>query len=236
MKKLAFFDVDNTIYEGYTGNDFIEFVDSNSVFGKNPQTEMDKILKDYRDRKTDYHITSQLVMDLVASIVSERSVEEVDAVITEMFKSKDKVFAEWFESILPLLSSKGFQFILISGGADFLIKILVEKLESEHDCSIDFFATEIERIDEVYTGNCPQILNDELKSDIVEKVISSLLPNQVETIGFGDSPGDAAMLGKLDKGFIYATKDHEEIIEIAENNNWVVFSKEEELLPIIRDL
>lgn len=214
--KYAFFDVDNTIYNGYSGSELIDY-----LLETEPNADilqrMNQGIESYHQRKIAYHDVSQLILDLVSETVKGKHQSEMKPLVQAMLSKKPQVYFEWVEECMAYLKDNQYQIVLVSAGPDLAIAEVAEQLQADA-----WYATGIEHDAGIYTGNPTQLLNEIEKS----KVIDTLLANEAvsHSIAFGDSLGDIPMLERVDSAFVVANDHHHEMIEHAKKTDWLVFS------------
>jgi HAD superfamily phosphoserine phosphatase-like hydrolase len=223
-RKIAFFDVDKTIYKGYSANDFINYIDSNSIFDKKPLNKLQELENKYKEGRLNYHDTSQQVMNLLANIVEGRTPEQVDETVKAMLENVGMFYNEFFPDVHKVLKKNDFEIILISGGADFIIRNIAEQL------GVKYFATVYEHKNGVYVAQQPTSLNGELKANVVRDI----LDDNTYSISFGDSEGDYPMFELTDNAFLY-TNSGEKKKEAIERG-WIILNDENALEEVVKEL
>jgi HAD superfamily hydrolase (TIGR01490 family) len=229
MKKYAFFDVDKTIYKGYTESSFFEYVDENNLFNIKPKIKLDGIKEKYYSRKITYDETVQLIVQLMSDLVKGQSINEVDEVIDMLINNEKEQFEEWFFPTHKILKEKGFQIVLVSGSNEMIIGKLAEIIGKD----TLYFATKYHTKDGYYTGNHEIHMNGIEKKKHIQNLIDQ--HDSTYTIGFGDSPGDIPMLEIVDKAFVFSQEEHHEMEEVAKDKGWVFFKEYEEIESILKN-
>jgi HAD superfamily phosphoserine phosphatase-like hydrolase len=230
MNKLAFFDVDGTIYKGrssYTANDFMEYVEKNEIWGKKPLTELREMRRKYETGELDYHKASHGIIRLLGRTVEGQKEQEVGEVVNCMLREiGEDVFSEWVLPTCKVLQKEGYQIVLISGGVDFLVEKIAKLIGKE----VKYYATEFQKEAGVYVSEFPKILSSEMKGEIVSGYLSANENKaEIRSIAVGDSKGDIPMLELVDQAYIYSQSEHEGIFETAKERGWTVFTKHIEL-------
>lgn len=215
MTQYAFFDVDKTIYPGYTANDFIEIAVETGLCKKEMKNRMESIVEALQTGRLNYHNASQEIMNLLGEIVEKKTENEVNKTIDKLFEQKDLI--EWFPPLYKKLKDEGYETYFVSGGASFLIRRLAERIDKE----ITVLSTEyILDSEGKYIRQISSILNGEAKA----VKLRGILGESTYSIGFGDSIGDIPMLKEVDQGYLY--NPNEKLLEVAENEGFIVFNDE----------
>jgi HAD superfamily hydrolase (TIGR01490 family) len=219
MIKYAFFDVDKTIYKGFSANDFIEYSVKNNFCVPEMERRMNATVRALINKELNYHDASQKIMDILGEIVEGKSEEEVNEVVDSIL-SENKLNS-WFEPLYTKLKEKGYQIYLVSGGASFVMKRLAQRIDEE----IVALSTEYVVENGIYTKQITNILNGELKAVKVRNILGPKEGREgVFSIGFGDSSGDIDMLREVDQGYLYNPSPS--LKEIAKEENFVIFDNE----------
>lgn len=223
----AFFDVDNTIYNGYTGTDLINYLADNGFTDNKAKLVHDAGVTSYEKREIDYAEISQIALNAASLAVRKFPLEEADFMVERMLSEKEEVFQSWVEPTLDYLRKKDYGIFLISAGPDLVIKQIAEMINAD-----GWFATPIKHENGKYVGHPPVLLNDQEKVKTIRTLIDVEGMSHF-SIAFGDSPGDAPMLESVDKAFVVESEHHKEIITIAKEKNWVVFNNPKQIITAL---
>jgi len=234
MKKYAFFDVDNTIYNGYTASDIFFFATEKGKMNVNFKNQYLKITDLYRNGSINYCYAAERVLELYSRSIKGMSKIEVQSLFIELFNQKKELIFNWVNPVINLLKSHDFRVILISGGPDIAVEYLNEKIGAHK-----WYATNIEYISDRYTGRKPQILDNHNKVKIIKKFIGN--KTKSFSLGFGDSSGDIPMLEVVDKAFVVYNDHHPDMMKYSKKKKWFVFKTPDEVIKevekaVIRNL
>lgn len=224
----AFFDVDNTIYDGYTAADLIDYMNDKKLVDPNIKETYVKGTLDYKVRLINYNQISQLALDLVSLCVKGKDEATVQSYVDEILNSKATFLKDWVINVIKFLKEKDFKIVLISAGPDFFIKRIGELIGAD-----EYYATMIQKVDSIYTGDSPILLNEDLKTNVIDQILQ--LQSSI-SIAFGDSTGDIPMLQKVHYPFVVSNNDHGEIIDYGNQNNWTVFNKAEDVIEKLKNI
>ena len=230
MQKIAFFDVDKTIFRGYSENILFEYIEKNNILRNHPYTKIMGINKKYANRELTYNDAVDNVIETIANSVKGETVEKMADVAGQVLKENEDLFEKWFFPVYDKLKKKDFKCVLISGATEIIIKNIAEYIDKD----IEYYCTKLVIEDAKYTGAISVRMNGISKREIIEN--TEAYSKDVLTLGFGDSPGDIPMLEVVDHAFLFEQEDHPEMIEVAKDKGWTVFRDENTLLPIIEDL
>jgi len=212
MNKYAFFDVDYTIYNGYSTNDFNLFLVDIGVCPVSIKEKNEELVELYNSGKIDYTEASNRVVALQAEAIKGLTSEKVIELGDE-FVSKDAKLFPFVKDLFKLLEEKDFQIYLISAAASPCVEAIARLLETDK-----YFASELEIKANKYTGEVSQMLNNQEKKHAIHRVMGHLSKNSLK-LGFGDSTGDIEMLSSVDHAFVI-NPHQDQIKQIAKENNW----------------
>lgn len=205
MKKYAFFDFDNTLYDGFTYNDFIDHCSTEILKTDKFQVKTNNLLKN----TDDYNQKVLGMVNIIGELIKGWTKEEFKNVC-KLCCTKVKIY-DWVNPVLTYLKSQNFTNIIVSASFDEMV------LDSVDAIPIDkFYCSSYKLENSIYTGDTNLILNDTKKADVVKKTI---LNDETFSIAFGDSIGDIPMLESVNKPFLIQFNDNA-IKETATKNNW----------------
>ena len=212
MNRYAFFDVDNTIYDGYSTSGFYLFLVDKGICSSKIKEEDEELGKLYFDGKIDYTVASQRVVELQAEAIKGFTVEKVAELGDEFVKKGAKLFP-FVKDLFTLLEENNFQTYLISAAASPSIEAIARFLGIDK-----YFASILEIKANKYTGGVSQMTNNEEKKHAIHRVMGKLNDISLK-LGFGDSTGDVEMLSAVDYAFVI-NPHQEEITKIAKDKKW----------------
>lgn len=224
--KFAFFDVDNTIYNGYTANDLFPYLPKNERILKILKEYKQAVL-DYQNRLIDYNTVCELILAQFSASLKDHSHQDIIKLVHKMLDEKKTILNEWVKPVIKFLKDKDFKIILVSGGPDTIVSEVAKIVKAD-----EYYATEIKMIDFKYTGGPTELLNEVKKSELVENILNTGEENI--SIGFGDSTGDIPMLELVDKAFVVRNDHHKEMIDYSEKKNWVLFENSDEVIQLLQ--
>jgi HAD superfamily hydrolase (TIGR01490 family) len=195
MANYAFFDIDNTIYDGYTTSGFYLFLARRGIKTQSTLNQDRVIGQLYRSGQIDYSEATRRVIHLQAQIIKGLSVEQVNQLQDQFIQNNPRIFP-WVKPLFRLLESRNFTAYLLSAAASPIAQAVARYLHTDK-----YFTSELEIKHGKYTGNVLNILNDEAKSQTIHRILGHLSQSSYK-IGFGDSTGDLAMLELMDDAFV----------------------------------
>ncbi|PIR80122.1 MAG: HAD-IB family hydrolase [Candidatus Levybacteria bacterium CG10_big_fil_rev_8_21_14_0_10_35_13] len=228
MKKYAFFDVDNTIYNGYLTSSFTNYMAENKLISRSHQKENLKLQIDYEKGNISYNDSIIKIISLQAQSLKNKNVSEVKKVVKDFLSQNQKIFP-YVKNLFSYLSRKGFVIYLISGATKPLIESMGSFLKV-----YNIFASELEIKETVYTGKVLNFQNAENKRKTILNLIKE--KSTADTIlSFGDSVGDIEMLRLADHAFVI-NPHQKEMIDLAKKENWFLVNEKNIFSEVIKAL
>jgi len=216
MTRYAFFDVDNTIFNGYTASDLFQYLVRKKKAPPHIEKKYKESVRKYKDGSMNYATLAQKSLNLCAQSVAGKTKEEVRGDIHELLRDKEFLFFDWVNPVLHHMRSNEFSIILVSAGPDILINELASRLEVG-----TVFSTELFIRDGIYTDTAPKLLNDIRK---VTAIRSTIDPSDTSfSVGFGDSAGDIPMLEVMDHAFVFENDHHPDMMVLTKEKGWTLF-------------
>jgi len=210
---FVFFDIDNTIYDGYVTSDFYLFLADIGVFSLHVYEEERNIVKAFQARKIDYAEATRRAIRLTAKYLKGQTLVTLAVYQQAFLQSRVHLFP-WVYEVFKLLQRAGLEPVLVSGAAEPAVSPIADRL------GVSFcYTSKIISENGIFTGECGKIINYEEKRKVVLHHTKSY--PTVLKIGFGDSEGDLAMLMAMDEAFLYCPRDPA-LIRQAEQHRFLI--------------
>lgn len=215
MKKLAFFDIENTIIDGFITSGYYLFLSDKNLTSNWVQDEFNKINSKYKTGDIDYNTATDYHLDLYARAVKGfTSLKNKE--LQKEYVGSMKPFS-WVEGLFRFLTDNNFESILVSAAENSISEIVMSNFKAS-SC----YGSSLEIKGDKYTGKVINVLNSREKRKVVRRIIDENGgPTSVISIGFGDSSGDVPMLELADKAFLVNPRERS-LLELAEEKRWVI--------------
>lgn len=185
-KHLALFDIDKTIYEGYTIFPLAEFQLKNGLIRQTCLDDLYNDLKLLKDGNVDYEETVANLCIHWADGLKGTTYSQVLHNTENFFRSDDK-FYPYFAKVRSQLI-KTFDIYLITGEPQFIAKSIVNKF-----AVTGYVSAEFEVINDVFTGKVKRFLAKRAeKQEAIQNTLAKY--DKSDSFAFGDSEGDIEML------------------------------------------
>jgi HAD superfamily phosphoserine phosphatase-like hydrolase len=178
--KTCFFDIDQTIYDGYSTFDLCIFLSKNGV-GENIEKKAEKLGKLYFSGKISYTEATRRIIELQAEALTGLQINEV-VNLQDKFITKSNRLFPWVKELFSLLEKNGFVIYLISAAASPSAEAVARSLKTDK-----FFASKLEIKNKKYTGKVLKILNDHEKQHVISNVLAEIDGDGLK-IGLGTVP------------------------------------------------
>jgi phosphoserine phosphatase len=212
QKKIAFFDIDKTIYNGYLIFPLAEYFCQENIITKATVDCLYQDLLLYRSEQIDYETTVEHFNAHFADGLKSCSPDTIlNATVTLLNTREGGNFFAFAEPLMELLT-KTHDIYLVTGELQFVGEAVATYFSVR-----GYISSEMEVKGAAFTGNTGKSLaRREGKSDAIEYLFSTYPPQG--SLAFGDSEGDIDMLNTVDHAFcINAT---EGLLEVASLKNW----------------
>lgn len=212
MKKYAFFDVDQTIYNGYLTSSFTNYLGKEKLIDKKFLELNIQLQDEYEKGLLSYNDSVVKIISLQAEALKGKRKNDISK-ITDHFLIENNRFFPYAKELFKMLYKSNFQSYLISGAASPLIEAVGRLFNIDK-----YFASELELIENFYTGKVIKFLNAENKHNTIKNIIGEEIKKHF-SLAFGDSLGDIEMLSIVNHAFVI-NPHQKEMIEISKNNKW----------------
>jgi len=210
-KRFAFFDVDKTIYDGYSTPDFLKYLAAHDIVDKSVVDEYAKLDLKLWEKEITYSAITEESTALFAHSIKGLKDVTLQFYEDDFFQKQGRLFL-WVPKVMDYLYEKKFEIILISATVHPILDTFARFLPITN-----YFGSQLEIKDGIYTGNVISTLNNTAKSEMIKKIIGDI-DNEAILIGFGDSPGDIDMLKGVNLAFVINPHDDEMVAEVSKNN------------------
>lgn len=226
MAGFVFFDIDNTIYNGYITSDFYLFLTEQGLFLPEVYEAEHNIVKAFEERTINYAEATRRAIEITAKYLKGKTVARLSFYQQAFLQNQVSLFS-WVDDVFQLLREREFEPVLVSAAAEPAVSIIAEKLGIS-----SYYATPIDAKKGVFTGKFGKIINYDEKRQVIFHHTQSY-PNAMK-IGVGDSEGDLPMLSLMDKALLYSPRS-QAVIQQAKQSGFLVVD-EKSIYPTIEKL
>ena len=223
MRKIAFFDFDNTIYNGYTYQKFINFVSDEVIKTDKFQNKVEEKLKNIKD----YNELVSGITDILCEMMEGWTKDDFEK-YCKISCHRNNIFS-WVAPVISFLKSTGFETVIISASFNEMVADSLNVLDIDR-----VYCSSFQLEEGKYNGKIKLLLNDVEKSKIVKSEISG---KDTFSIAFGDSIGDVPMLDSVDLAFLVrsCSVGGIEVENIAKEKGWFLGANHERIIEVIKD-
>ncbi len=236
--KLAAFDVDGTLSTGVLSLAFLEELVKRGLFSKQFFNKLHGLEVDYAQGKLEREEMSELWLQNYLQAMKGNDPEQYIKTAAEVWeRAKDNTFA-FVQPMLAQLTEKGYTTLVISASPDEIVRFFC----AAHNFTPDRFRATKVKVDEFgrYTDQTEIILAlAKHKLDQLHGLAENLYPEQTidwqSSLAMGDSYSDLEMLRAIGKPVVMkeSTREPNELVKIAEENNWTVVDENTALEKIL---
>jgi len=224
-KSIALFDIDNTLYEGFSYYDLLARQVDEGILDA-------KVLQDGKaagqklvDGKQDYETTVMELLDIYAAGLKGASYDKVLQSTKEFYAGSDKFFA-YAHPVVDLLR-ESHDMAVVTGEPQFIAEAVRELFGMQEQ-----YSTEFEVENGVFTGAVSGYLaTRHEKHEAIAHLVHG--HHMRGSLAFGDSDGDIEMLRAVDYPICLITTDA--LRAVARKEQWHM-PDTEEVIALVRDI
>jgi len=188
-RKIALFDVDNTIYNGYIIFPLAELQVKEGVISTDCLEQLQSDTQAYRLGKITYEIFARDAMRHWAIGLTGKSYLEVLTHTEAFLKGEGDNFFPYFNRVVHMLNEKKYDIYLVTAEP----KFVAEAIKNIFPIT-DSAASEFEAVDGVFRGEAHVLDTGQEKNMAIQRLLGSR--DTKDSIAFGDSVSDIDMLEK----------------------------------------
>lgn len=215
-KSIALFDIDKTIYHGYTLLDCISAQESAGIITKNYVQEIVELHNQLKRGVLDYETAVAKVLIIWAQALKGKSYTEIlENTRDVLHQNKQKLYPFVNATVTALKPTH--RIILITGEPQFIAQVMTETVGADQSVS-----TIYEVVNGRFTGDISMLLADRTQKEAQVRKISSENSDQ-NSYAFGDSEADILMLSLVKHPICIDPSP--ELRQIAVSRNWRIISE-----------
>ncbi|MDD3648299.1 MAG: HAD-IB family phosphatase [Candidatus Dojkabacteria bacterium] len=226
-RKLALFDIDKTIFDGYIILHLASFQTELGIISQKINDNLQSIAKKYSNGLLPYEIAQRKINEYYAVGLKDLSYAVVVNSTNEFIKSNRDMFYPYVERLFYKLKNS-YDIYLVTGEFEFIANACKENLSA-----YDFFASKCEIVNKKFSGRVEKHLAFGREK---EKEVKSLIEKYTNKGSFavGDSEGDIDMLKLVEHAF--CINPTPQLEKEANRNSWVITNEEVIFNQIMRRL
>lgn len=218
MKKIALFDFDGTLSQGYISMEFLDWLLKEGLYSPDLYHQQKDLALASEQGKISYEDWCKQWGILWAKGLAGKKVSAVEKAAQDFFeKFKVNIYPSSYE-LIQLIKSRGYRTLQVSTAAFEVADLAGQELGIDETHS-----TQVGTENGVYTDQLLTKFHMPIgKKKFVEKLIVCGKYDMGTSMAFGDSIHDAKMLKKV--RFPIALNPTEELIELAKKNSWLILN------------
>lgn len=222
MKKIAFFDLDKTIFGGQTFFMFVKHEIDKGRVDVNTWEAIESLLNDYKSSAISYKEAADQMLIIFASALRGTRYDELLKDAEEFFEQNSEKFYTYFVDLHTKLAETH-DIYIVTTNIEFIAKAVVKRFRLAGHISTQY-------------GVVEGIFNGEVEKSLAgnKHVVAELLNEYgVEgSLAFGDSENDIEMLELVETPICVDPNDR--LIEAANERGWIKTSNQEAERYILR--
>lgn len=216
MTNYAFFDVDQTIYAGYSTPDFYLFLVTKGFGGEWTIQKDNEIGELYQSGKINYSEAGVRVVQLLADVIKDKTITEITKLANEFVELNG--LKDFVPELFAFLKLHDYQVVLVSASPDPNVEAISKISQAD-----SFHSSKFEIVHGRFTGKVVHQLDNEEKRDLILRNIENDYRGHI--LAFGDSTGDIPMLSIADDAFIIDPHQPEMKEIIKSHKNWYLVNE-----------
>lgn len=217
-RKVAFFDIDKTIYNGYVISPLAQHQVEQGII---KQTCLDDLNSDfiaYKEGSAGYEETIDILNRHWAQGLKGESFDKVLDDARNFFNTDGNKFYGYLLSVIDLLSPTH-DIYFITGEPQFVALAAKSKYPK-----VETRSSELEIVGGIFTGRVTSLLAYRMEK---KRAIAEIIQNydKEDAFAFGDSEGDIEMLSSVDNPI--CINPSEGLLRIAEEKGWLITTPKE---------
>lgn len=205
---VAFFDLDNTLYDGYSLFDFIEFLCQKKYFGPDFCLKYQGLVAPYRQGKGDRLVISGQILELFVQNLTGKPATEIEEKAQEFWRLHYQNLIAPVAKEFQRLKKAGYEIVIITGSPDVLEKPFCQI----HQVTLGK-AAEMKVVNGKFTGEISRNSSAESKGAAAKEYLQKRKLNLVGSYGFGDEPGDFGFLEIVENAYLVEERKNLKKIE-----------------------
>lgn len=210
LRSIAFFDIDNTMYDGFSYFALLEKQVEEGLIKQETLTAALASMQKYKAKTQDYETTIVELLDIYATGLKGTEHTTVLESTRQFYEKSDKFFAYVSPTFKELRGSH--DIALVTGEPQFIAEAVKELFGAN-----SYYSTEYEVIDGTFTGSVKSYLaSRHEKHDAIKHLMQG--HGAKNSFAFGDSEGDIEMLRAVEYPICLNTTDG--LRSIAAEKGW----------------
>lgn len=229
MTRASFFDLDDTLIKGHMIFEFSKFLVGKGKFDSGMFQKEKKLAIGLAEGKVKYRKASVEIPELFSKGLKGQKKEEIKELAKEFIEGYKKEIFHFSRELVKLMNDYGLTIAVSGSPAE-----VVEVIQKELGLNLSF-GTVSEVKDGTYTGKLERNLAVvEEKKKVLQKIVKEREIELEKSFAFGDSDQDLVLLERV--GYPVVINPHSSLRKTAEDKEWPVLEKEEDVVGGVRKI
>lgn len=216
MKKIALFDFDGTLSQGYISMEFLYWLTEHNIYPQELCRQQKDLAEGSKQGKISYEDWCDQWGILWAKGLADKKVSLVEKAAQDFFqKFKTNIYPSSYK-LIELIKSRGYRTLQVSTAAFEVANLAARELGID-----ETHATQVGIKNGLYTNELLTKFHTPIgKKEFMEKLTASGEYDMSTSTAFGDSIHDAGILEQVK--YPVALNPTKELTDLAKKNNWLI--------------
>jgi HAD superfamily hydrolase (TIGR01490 family) len=214
---LAVFDLDKTLYRGYSSVEFVYYLHELNLFNTNALIKLKDLMNKLKQKKIPYLKTAHNYCEILALGLKNKKKSTIVNQANKFF-NKNNLYT-FSKPLIELLKKNNYYILILSNSLEELLLQIKKYLDADKIIGID-----LETKDDYYTGKInSEIHLEKGKQTIINKFIRQNNFSIKNSFGFGDSEHDIGFLNLVENPIVFEPRKN--LRKYALKNNWTIVNQ-----------
>ncbi|PID32644.1 hypothetical protein CR956_01370 [Candidatus Saccharibacteria bacterium] len=214
MRKVAFFDIDGTLFRWQLYHELIFELKNMEKFSSDEISQIDRAFLGWQSRNKPWREYENTIFDIFEKKLTDISLDDIVLASKKVVERSGHKIHNYTFKLLKDLQKKDYFIVAISGSGQGIVEAFA-KLYDIDKCIGHLY----EIIDGKFSGKTKRYTFNR-KAEIVREVVESENLTLKDSIAIGDSYGDIGMLELVDNPIAF--NPSKELLETAQQNGWKI--------------
>ena len=228
MKKVAFFDIDGTLFRWQLYHELVFELKEQGVFDTSESSALDEALLSWQAKHVSWRDYEMLVVETIEKHIADISPSQLEQTAATVVERSGHKIYNYTAKLLHKLRDEGYHTVAISASQQEIAEQFAEKYEFD-ECIGALY----ERQNDRYTGTITRYIHGRKHEVIAEFMASRPELTLDDSYAVGDSGGDITMLEMVTNPVAF--NPSQELFEQATKHNWPIVVERKNIAYVLKE-